>query len=570
MILGGKITMKKFTMKDMSISKKLTMGFGILLTLTIVISILGLVGIRTMDQNIAKFANGTMEANNAIKMCQLDVNIAARDVREMALSEDASNYDAYQSAITDVLKDLDTELETLKSTGVIDSKSYSEYVDAITQWSNDANTITDTIIAGNKKKGNELIFSNCVPSLENLVTLSDNLNAKIEQKVDKSLKTSQMLYYTSCIVVLVATVLSVVGAVFIGRSILKSIITPLKEIEECAREMSQGNLHAELNYHSEDELGTLAHSLRSSIDTLSSYVDDISQSMEKFAEGNFTVSPSVEWKGDFVPILDGFLTFEKNMRNTVVGIQQAAAQVENGSQQVSETSMELAQGATDQAIVMQQFTSTLADVSNQVSENADNADNISKRVDHVGEEISITTEKMHEMVQSMNAIEESSQKIRQIIDTINDVAAQTNLLALNASIEAARAGEFGKGFAVVANQVTVLANQSATAAKESTQLIESSIKEVENGMMLTGEIAEQQEKVAADAQLIVEEVGSVARSLKSQDESFAQLNEGIVQINDVIQTNSATSQQCAASSQTMSGQAGMLDDLVKGFTVAQA
>jgi methyl-accepting chemotaxis protein len=101
-------------------------------------------------------------------------------------------------------------------------------------------------------------------------------------------------------------------------------------------------------------------------------------------------------------------------------------------------------------------------------------------------------------------------------------------------------------------------------------LIESSIKEVELGMTLTGEIAEHQEKVAADTQMIVEEVGNVAKSLKSQNDSFLQLNEGIVQINDVIQTNSATSQQCAASSQTMSGQAGILDDLVKGFTVASA
>jgi methyl-accepting chemotaxis protein len=562
--------MKKFTMNNMSISKKLITGFGILLTLTIVISILGLVGIRTMDNNIAKFANGTMEANNSIKMCQLDVNIAAREVREMALSSDTTKYDTYQETIKDVLNDLNTELATIKETGVVDEDTYNEYVDAITAWSSDANNIVETIVGGDKKKGNEMIFSSCVPALENLEGLSENLNTEIEKKVDKSLKTSQMLYYASFFVVLIATVLAVGGAVLIGKSILKSIIEPLTEIEAAAREMSEGNLHTELSYHSDDELGALAHSLRSSFTTLSSYVDDISQSMEKFAEGNFTVNPSVEWKGDFVPILDSFLTFEKNMRKTVVGIQQAAEQVENGSQQVSETSMELAQGATDQAIVMQQFTSTLAGVSSQVSENADNATDISKRVDHVGEEISVTTEKMHEMVQSMNAIEESSQKIRQIIDTINDVAAQTNLLALNASIEAARAGEFGKGFAVVANQVTILANQSATAAKESTQLIESSIKEVELGMTLTGEIAEHQEKVAADTQMIVEEVGNVAKSLKSQNDSFLQLNEGIVQINDVIQTNSATSQQCAASSQTMSGQAGILDDLVKGFTVASA
>jgi methyl-accepting chemotaxis protein len=292
--------------------------------------------------------------------------------------------------------------------------------------------------------------------------------------------------------------------------------------------------------------------------------------MDKFSDGDFTVTPSVEWKGDFLNILNGFRTFEKTISGTVVGIQKAAEQVEYGSQQVSATSMELAEGATEQATIMQQFTSTLDDVSTQISSNAEYADGISRRVEKVGGEISDTNDKMQEMVQSMNEIEQSSMKIRQIIDTINDVATQTNLLALNASIEAARAGEFGRGFAVVASQVNDLANQSAEAAKESTKLIEASIKEVENGMALTASIAKQQEEVATNTKAIVDDVENVAQTLKSQDESFTQLSQGIVQINDVIQTNSATSEQCAASSQAMSEQATVLDGLVQGFKVASA
>jgi methyl-accepting chemotaxis protein len=356
----------------------------------------------------------------------------------------------------------------------------------------------------------------------------------------------------------------------LSKSILRSIAVPLEELENSARELSQGNLHTEITYESNDELGSLAESLRSSIKTLSSYVDDISVAMNNFAEGDFTVNPSVEWKGDFVNILNAFKMFEKHMSDTVVGLQDVAARVENGAQQVSATSMDLAEGATNQATVMQQFTSTLETVSNQVSENADYAGDISRHVEKVGVDIADTTEKMHAMVNSMNEIQESSQKIRQIIDTINDVAAQTNLLALNASIEAARAGEFGRGFAVVANQVTNLATQSADAAKASTELIEASIKEVENGMMLTEAIAKQQEEVASNAKHIVDEVENVATTLKSQNKSFEELSEGVVQINDVIQTNSATSQECAASSQEMSGQASMLDSLIRSFKVARA
>jgi methyl-accepting chemotaxis protein len=557
-------------MKDISISKKLKIGFGTLLALTLVISVLGLICIRSLDRSIYKLATGAEEANDAIKMIRIDVNIAARDVREMALCSDSSEYDSYHEIIEGKLTDLDTQLKTLKSTGVIDSASYDEYVAALTKWATDAYTIVGTIEGGDHDTAVEMIFSTCVPALDNLVAMSQALDAQIEKDIDRALQKSQGLYYASVVVVLLGTILSVGSGLILSRTILKSIADPLVEIEQCAQELSQGNLHTSISYESGDEFGVVAESLRSSISTLGSYVDDIAQTMSKFADGDFTVTPSVEWKGDFVYILDAFEMFEEHMARTVQGIQKVAEQVESGAQQVSATSMELAQGATDQASVVHQFSSTLEGVSGQVSENAHYADDISKRVEEVGVEISFTSEKMQEMVRSMNEIGESSQKIRQIIDTINDVAAQTNLLALNASIEAARAGESGRGFAVVANQVTALANQSAEAAKASTQLIEASIREVESGMALTGEIAEQQEKVASNAKTIVEEVENVARTLKSQNDSFAQLNEGIIQINDVIQTNSATSQQCAASSQEMSGQASMLDGLVRGFKVANA
>jgi methyl-accepting chemotaxis protein len=176
---------------------------------------------------------------------------------------------------------------------------------------------------------------------------------------------------------------------------------------------------------------------------------------------------------------------------------------------------------------------------------------------------------MDDMVDAMSEIEKSSQQIRKIIDTINDVATQTNLLALNASIEAARAGESGRGFAVVANQVTALAAQTASAAKESTELIENSITEVTRGMRITEEIAKQQSSVAENTKNIVEDVNKVAETLGAQKDAFVQLNEGVNQINDVVQTNSATSQQCAANSQEMNSQAENLGVLISRFKVAE-
>ncbi len=567
---GMEIRMKKEFMNNMDVKTKIKAGFSLLVAFIIVVAVMAGVGMGMMNSSTKKLITKTEVANEAIKMCRIDTNIAARTVREMALATDTSTYASYKAKYEESLTDLDAELKLIKESGVVADSEYQAYVSAITQWGNDAYGIIQTIEAGDRETGIEQIFSVCVPALNNLVELADAMNDDIEVQVDSA---STQSYYTFWFCLILVTVIAIVAigiSVVVSTSIARSITEPLEEVEKGVKELSKGNLHVEVTYQANNEFGRLADSLRSSVNTLKGYVEAISVSMGEFAKGNFVVDDNEEWLGDFKNIKESFQTFEKTMADTVEGLQQVAEQVECGAGQVSATSLDLAEGATEQASVMQQFTATVEGVSQEIFNNADFAGEISRQVDAVGVEIEDTTNKMGEMVQSMNEIETSSKKIRKIIDTINDIATQTNLLALNAAIEAARAGEAGRGFAVVANQVTSLAAQSAEAAKESTKLLEASIQEVENGMNITDEIAKQQAQVAEDAKKIVEEVNKVAETLAAQRESFGHLNDGITQINDVIQTNSATSEECAASSQEMSNQATTLDGLIRKFRVQNA
>ena len=381
---------------------------------------------------------------------------------------------------------------------------------------------------------------------------------------------STTIVYGVCIVIIVAFVgLAIFFSKMLGAKIVQAIIEPLIAIEKVTKEIAAGNLHCEIDYHAKDKIGELAHDLRKSVSILASYVDDISNSMDKFSKGNFAVKPQVEWKGDFKGIRDSFIAFEESMSSTVKGIQQVADEVANGSEQVSESSMGLAQSSTEQAAVTEELTATITSISEQVAQKARNAEEISDKVKNLGGEIVIGNEKMQEMVQSMNEISDASKEIGKIIATINDISAQTNLLALNASIEAARAGEAGKGFAVVADQVSVLAAQSSEAAKESSQLVETSVKAVEKGIVIVDDTAKQLENVVSGSNLITSEVNEVAQALSAQNDSFEQINEGVEQINNNVQNNSATAQECAAASQQMRSQAANLDGLIRKFKVAK-
>ncbi|MBO5146529.1 MAG: HAMP domain-containing protein [Lachnospiraceae bacterium] len=556
-------------LNSLKLKQKINFGYQVVIGFMVLSGVISIVGLGILFGSLNSYINGSQRADIAVKMCRIDINIAARNIREMVLNDDTSSYEKYKSDVETYLTDVETELAALKETGLIDRELYERYSEALNNWETIGYEIIDRIEAGDREAATDMILTECVPALDEVVTISREIDSQTNELKENAIRNSQVTFWGILALIVVFIVIACVLAFKIGKIIVVSITEPLSEVENVAKELSAGNLHINIEYHSSDEIGSLAHSLRKSVRILGSYVDDISRSMTEFSNGNFVVEPEVEWKGDFKGILDAFLLFEKSMADTVKGIQRVADQVKSGSDQVSDSSMDLAQGATEQASITEELAATIETVSDQVSKNAKSAKNISSKVENVGAEIVHGNEKMKEMVQSMREIDESSKEIGKIIATINDIASQTNLLALNASIEAARAGEAGKGFAVVADQVSILAAQSANAAKESTILIESSVKAVEKGMVIADDTAKQLENVVAGSKIITEDVNGVAMALEAQEESFKQINAGVEHINDVVQTNSATSEECAAASQEMNSQANMLDSLIRKFKVAK-
>lgn len=363
-------------------------------------------------------------------------------------------------------------------------------------------------------------------------------------------------------------VISIIGLVCLAifsYLLIGSALKPIKALEKSAKEISKGNLKIEISNYSNDELGSLAESLKDSTETLSYYIQDIDRVMGEMSIGNFDVEPSRPFIGDFAHIETSIRSFVSNISSTIVRINQSSEYVSGGSEQVSDSADEMSEGSILQADAVERLSSTIGEISVQIDKNAKSAISATLRASEVGHEIDYSNKQMQEMTKAMERITNSSEEIGKIIKTINDIAFQTNILALNASLEASRAGEMGKGFAVVAENVRTLASKSSEAVKDTAVLIQTSIKAVQTGSRIASETATALENVVKGADEMVGIIDEIAKASGEQASSISNVKQDVNEISGVIRTNSAAAQESAATSKELSSQAHVLKELVKKF-----
>ncbi len=236
---------------------------------------------------------------------------------------------------------------------------------------------------------------------------------------------------------------------------------------------------------------------------------------------------------------------------------------------MASTAQMLSQGAVEQAASVEQLTSAMRDISDNLKTTAENAENSKIQTVQTSEHLRKCNQMMGEMIAAMEEINTTSFQIEHIMKTIEDIAFQTNLLALNAAVEAARAGEAGKGFSVVADEVRNLAAKSASASQNTAALIENSRIAVQKGESVVGQTADVLSSAVEEAQTVAEMVEKISEAAERQADTMEQITQGLEQISAVTQNNSATSQESAAAFEELSSQAQNLKQLVEQFELGE-
>lgn len=473
---------------------------------------------------------------------------------ESQIQDTCANLDAIMSADSDARKGQD-HYEVAKA-------AWEEYRAA-------SDEILKLSRAGKQQEASKLmtgkVYEEYKAIAEKLTILSDEFQVKLDRA-----KTMANVCTIIIFIVIVAAGLAIaVVTTLIGRIITNSITEPVEQIDAAVASLRKGELSnvEMLTYESEDEFGETIRNLKEAMGILADYVSEISVEVKAIAQGDLTRNGNdiTDFLGDFSELKASLVYILKRFNSTLTEISNLAEQVSSNASEVENASRSLADGATEQAGVIEELNATVDTVVDLAADTAKETQSASARVKASANKANEEKEKMNDLLMEMGHITEISKEIGNIITDIEDIASQTNLLSLNASIEAARAGEAGKGFAVVADQIGKLAADSAKSAVNTRDLIDKTLVEIEKGNTITRTTADAFNQIIADMESFAEIAQNTMEKANSQAESLGQIGQGIEQLSSVVQGNAASSEENTAISINLAEGAAKMRDRVNIF-----
>ncbi len=500
-------------LKNMQISRRLLLGFGVVLALLLVVAGAGYWGLSSVkqetismlqgDAKIAEYAAVITEDTLQLRRAEKDtfLNIDEAKVRQAYLEKWRTQREELKDHLASIGK---------KNLTADDKASVHKMEEDATNYENGYSKVMGLIEDGRIKTpqaANTAIidYKSAIHDLEQTAQGLSVAHFKTMASKDQVMaEFAQRTMFLMLFVVIVASIVAILTAQVIARSVSRPVEAMTTHLAEMAA--GGGDLTRRIEVKSSDEVGQMSASLNEFLDKLEKII--------------------IEVKG-------------------------GAGSISSAAQQVSSTSSSLSQGTSEQAASVEETTSSLEEMSASITQNSDNSRMMEQVASKGAREAEESGKAVKQTVDAMKSITEK-------INIIDEIAYQTNLLALNAAIEAARAGEHGRGFAVVATEVRKLAERSQTAAKEISGLASDSVKVAEHSGKLLDELVPSIQKTAD----LVKEVSAASRE---QSAGVNQINKAMSQVDQVTQRNASSAEELSSTAEEMASQSEALAQLVAFF-----
>ena len=406
--------------KNMSIKKSLIVGFGTTILVSVAIIITSLIMMNSQKKAYSDILEHYVETNTLVADCRIDYNIAARGLRDVALSGNVDGLTTVNSKLTE----LESVMAQMQDTYPKDLSSRSQldaFVNTLNTWKEEAKTIAE-VVKTDRNRAATMIVDECTPALNAAAEF-------LKGEQDKIIAQQNLTSNIGLGVIIGVMVIATFVVLMMATKIIRSITEPSTQVRGALVGFSQGNLAVPVTFTGKNELGEMCDALRTSQKVLNSVIKDISDTTGQMAKGNFDVELTATFPGDLAPIQQSVNQFVLRMSETIANISQSADQVTAGAEQVSNSAQALAQGATQQASSVEELSATITDISENAKQTSAVAEQAGEHVNEAGGQLNMSMEHVKQLNTAMENISNSSQEIGKIIATIENIAFQTNILA---------------------------------------------------------------------------------------------------------------------------------------------
>jgi len=289
---------------------------------------------------------------------------------------------------------------------------------------------------------------------------------------------------------------------------------------------------------------------------------------ELIAKGDLTAAQTTARRDELGMLMNAVAGMSQNLRNMIYEIRTGVGQVSHAAAEIAAGNTDLSSRTEEQAAAVEETAASMEQLSSTVKQNAENAHHASKLASDASQTATLGGKQVGDVVLTMQQISSSSKRIAEITSVINGIAFQTNILALNAAVEAARAGEQGRGFSVVASEVRTLAQRSAQAAKEIEGLIAESVERVNTGAKLVESTGRTMQDIVQSVTNVRDIMGEIASASDEQSRGITQISQAIVEMDSTTQQNAALVEQSAAAADSLEEQSRLLTEAVSVFRLS--
>jgi methyl-accepting chemotaxis protein len=514
-------------LNHLSIAKRLSLGFGLMVAMLITLGGVSLWQVNAMVDEVYEVTRELMPKQKRLAQIESEVNEIARAMRNMLIMDAPADIEQQRSEILNSRKAIMGHVEWLEGALVqAEGKRLLQVMkDERTAFVASQERFLGAVAGGQRDEARRVLLEETRPlqlsymkALHELSEFQDQLTSEGVTHIDRAVKTVDRVTWA----LLLAGV--VMGALF-AVSLIRSVTRPIHQAVAVANAVADGDLTQTIEVRGRSETAQLLQALSGMQQRLGQVVGTV--------------------------------------RNNAEGVATASAQIAQGNADLSSRTEQQASALEETSASMEQMGST-------ASQNADNARQASQLAASASSVAVQGGEVVGQVVQTMKEINDSSRKISDIIGVIDGIAFQTNILALNAAVEAARAGEQGRGFAVVAGEVRNLAQRSAEAAKEIKGLINASVERVEQGTALVDRAGSTMQEVVSSIRRVTDIVGEISSASQEQNAGVRQVSEAVSQMDQTTQQNAALVEESAAAASGLRSQAEQLVHAVSVFRLGGA